>query len=160
MKTWLAILAGLCMTAAFASADPGIQVVACEEMSPDVWHYDFFTCTGDFEANDLHIQLTPEEIAEGTIIMGCSIPDLPGYSCEYTATEASWVFPILGTFECVPGVSGYYLDIEIFTMDEFTRVYEIWTLNGDVIASFSTSISCPPVAVESSTWGNIKSMFE
>ena len=163
MKMLLSLFAGLLLAATVASANPlpGIQVVNCIEEPPgtDIWVYDYFTCTGDFSANDLHIVLDPDEIAEGTIIMDCSVPNLPGYSCTFDATSATYYFPLKGPFSCVPGVSGQYLDIVIYTTDEFTRVLEQWTLDGAIIASFNTSITCPPVPTEDSAWGAVKSMY-
>jgi len=161
MKLMLSIMVGVLFAATMASATPlpGIQVVACYEEPPGVWHYDYFTCTGDFEANDLHIQLHPDEIDEGTVIMGCSVPDEPGYTCSYTATQADYTFPTVGTYECVPGLSGQYLGISIQTDDEFTRVLEIWTLDGEVVGQFNTSITCPPVPVDESDWSSVKSMY-
>ena len=163
MKVLISMFVVIMFAATLASANPtpGVQVVDCLEEPPDTdqWIYDYFVCTGAFDANDLHIILDDDEIAEGSIILGCSVPDLPGYSCEFDATSASYYFPTVGPFACVPGISGEYLDIVIFTTDEFTRVIETWTLDGDVVGSFNTSITCPPVPVEESAWGAVKSMY-
>jgi len=163
MKSLLSVLAGVLLAATTASANPlpGIQVVSCFESPPgsDHWDYDFFTCTGDFSANDLHVRLTPVEIAEGTVIVGCGNPVLPGYDCSGDATTATYTFPLKGPFSCVPGIAGAYLEILINTPDEFTRVVESWTLDGVVVANFNTSIACLPIPVEESAWGAVKSMY-
>jgi len=165
MKTWLSLMLGilwvtLCATS--AAADPGVQVVQCHEDPPgsDNWHYSFFVCTGTFNANDFHLQLTTGEIAEGTEILGCDIPALPGYGCSYTPSVASWTFPTVGSFECIPGIADMYLSISIHTPDESTVVTELFTLNGNIVGAFTSLVSCPPVAVEPSTWGMIKSLYE
>jgi hypothetical protein len=87
------------------------------------------------------------------------VPDEPGYDCEYTDNEVSYVFPTAGTYECVPGLSGVYLGITVQTADEFTRVIEVWTLDGAEVGAFSTSIACPPVPTEDKPLSTVKSMY-
>lgn len=69
---------------ALAIPTPGLQVVDCVEDPPGSgnWSYLFFVCTGDFEANDLHVDLVPAEISEGTVVLCCTVPDLPDYTCQ------------------------------------------------------------------------------
>ena len=160
MKRFLIILAILAL-AAPAAANRGVQVIDCLEDPPDsdIWHYQYFSCTGDFSADGLTITLTPGEIDEGSVVMGCSVPDLPGYDCGYDAESAWYVFPEVGAFDCVPGVPGEYLGITIFTPDEFTTVYEVWTLAGEPTGSFVTLVTCPVTPVRESAWGTLKSLY-
>ncbi len=149
------------LVAALAGATPGIQVVGCEEIPPgsDQWFYEYFVCGGPFSANDLHIALSQEEIDQGSQIVGCSVPDMPGYTCAFDATTASYYFPTIGPFTCIPGEDGMWLGITILTPDGFTIVTESWTLDGVPVGVYGTSITCPPVPTEKSTWGVIKSMY-
>ncbi|MFH1681270.1 MAG: hypothetical protein ABIH26_11595 [Candidatus Eisenbacteria bacterium] len=139
--------------------DPGIQVVDCIEDPPGIWTYFFFACTGEFYANGLEIGLTGPEWDEPTVVLGCSVPDLPGYSCASDATMAHYFFPSAGNYTCVPGVVGQYFDIVLSTADGVTIVYETWTLYGVPEDSFFSVIACPPMGTESSTWGHLKTLF-
>ena len=147
--------------AALAGATPGVQVVDCEEMPPGSgqWYYEFFVCSGNFSANDLHIELSQNDLDQGSAIVGCTVPDLPGFSCAFDATTASYFFPTVGPFNCVPGIGDSYLGITILTPDGFSVVNEIWTLDGNPVGIFGTSIACPPVPTSESTWGTVKSMY-
>lgn len=140
---------------------PGLQVVECTEdpAGSGNWTYWFYACTGEFDANDLHIGLTAAEIAEGTQVLDCSVPDLPGFGCSSTATTADYVFPVVGPYTCVPGIAGQYFDVSLHTMDGLTVVIETWTMDGAPIASFTTLIACPPTGTEASTWGRVKTLF-
>ncbi|MFH1279079.1 MAG: hypothetical protein ABIK65_11965 [Candidatus Eisenbacteria bacterium] len=158
----LAVLALVAMPVFAQNPDPGVQVVDCFEdpVGSGNWTYWFYTCSGDFSANDLHLELTQAEIDEGTVIIGCSVPDLPGFVCDFNATSASWDFPLVGPFGCVPGVSGQYLDIVISTGDGSTIVTETWTLDGAPVGSFTTLVACPPpTSTETEAWGTIKALF-
>lgn len=140
---------------------PGVQVVDCYEdpVGSGNWTYWFFVCAGEFSANDLHLTLTQAEIDEGTVVIGCSVPALPGFACEFDPVSASWTFPLVGSFECVPGVAGEYLDIEIATGDGSTIVTETWTLDGAPVGTFTTLVACVPSSIETGAWGEIKTLF-
>ena len=66
MNKLLSVLVVLALVVGSSTAGrtPGLQVVDCVEDPPGsgVWIYSFFVCTGAFNANDLHIGLTPAEI--------------------------------------------------------------------------------------------------
>jgi hypothetical protein len=166
MRARVALAVGIVLAAFFstmAMADPGVQVVECYEdpVGSGDWHYTFFVCTGSFSANDFHLELTAAEIGEGTVIIGCDTPaGLPGYGCSHTATMASWTFPMFGAFDCIPGVANEYLEISIHTIDESTIVTELFTVDGNIVAAYTTLVACPPVPVEPSTWGTIKSLYD
>jgi hypothetical protein len=159
----LAVMISFLVVPALATTTPtpGIQVVECGEDPPGsgTWWYLFFACVGDFQANDLHIALTPAEIAEGTVVVGCSVPVLPGFSCASAPGSVDYYFPLVGPWACVPGISGQYFDVWLNTPDGSTIVIETWTLDGDPIASFTTLIACPPTGTEASTWGQVKTLF-
>ena len=147
--------------ATLVGATPGVQVVTCEEVPPGSgqWYYEFYVCSGDFLANDLHLELVQEEIDQGTVIIDCTVPNLTGYSCASDATSVSYFFPTIDPFSCVPGIADVYLGVTILTPDGFTVVTETWTLDGVPVGIFGTSIACPPVPTSESTWGTVKSMY-
>jgi hypothetical protein len=156
------IAAGLAAVALLASAAPaGVQVTTCREVGGGVWHYTFFACAPNIHANDLHIRLTAAEVQQGEIVVACSVPAVPGFSCSTTPNQASYVFPTIGPFDCVPEIPGDAgkFDIDIATADGVTIVEEIWTLDGNVVAAFMTLITCPPISVDTSTWGQVKTLY-
>jgi hypothetical protein len=57
-------------------------------------------------------------------------------------------------------VAGEWLTFEIYITDGTTFVDEIWTMDGSPVGGFTTFISCPPVAIEASTWGKVKTLYE
>jgi hypothetical protein len=141
-------------------ATAGLQVTTCRDLG-GTWYYTFFACTPNVHANDLHVRLTTVEVQQGEKIVACTVPAAPGFGCTTTATEATYQFPLIGPFECVPAIPGDAgkFGIEIASPDGITIVEEIWTLDGAVAAAFVSVITCPPVPVESSTWGAVKSLY-
>jgi hypothetical protein len=139
----------------------GLQVTTCREAGGGVWHYTFFACAPNIHANDLHVRLTAAEVQQGEAIVSCSVPVVPGFSCSTTPTQARYWFPLIGPFECVPVIPGDTgkFGIDVSSADGITIVEEIWTLDGSVAAAFMSVITCPPVPVESSTWGAVKSLY-
>ena len=144
-----------------APALAGVQTTTCTDLGGGVWYYTFFACAPNVNANDLHINLLASEIGQGESVVGCSVPALPGYSCSFTPTGASYFFPTIGPFDCVPNLPGDVnkFDIEIMSADGISLVEEIWTLDGVPVAGFISVITCPPVAVEDNTWGQIKTLY-
>jgi len=166
MNKLLSILAIMALVAFVAGPSaapitPGLQVVDCVEEPPGsgIWVYSFFVCTGVFDANGLQIGLDPAEVTEGTVIRGCGIPSLPGYSCSFTSDLASWDVPEVGPFTCVPGMIDEYLEITIATADGISIVSEVWTMNSTPVGTFTTLIACSPTSTETSAWGSIKTLF-
>jgi hypothetical protein len=154
------------LVAAFVLAIPvlasaGVQVTTCEDLGNGVYRYTFFACTPNVDANDLHIRLLPSEINAGESVVGCAVPAIAGFSCNFNATEASYFFPQIGPFECVPALPGdaNKFVIDISTADGVSLVEEIWTLDGAVVAGFTSVITCPPVSVEPGTWGSVKALY-
>jgi hypothetical protein len=148
--------------ATLVGATPGVQVVSCEEVPPGSgqWYYEFYVCSGDFLSNGVHLELVQDEIDQGTAILDCSVPTSPpGISCDSDATSVSYFFDTLSPFSCIPGEADMYLGVTILTPDGFTVVTERWTLDGDSMGLFGTSMACPPVATSESTWSTVKSMF-
>ncbi|MEZ5063507.1 MAG: hypothetical protein R3B81_02180 [bacterium] len=152
------------LAAAFAFAIPalaGVQVTTCQDLGGGVWRYTFFACAPNVDANDLHINLLGSEITSGESVVGCAVPALAGFSCSSTATGASYFFPQIGPFECVPALPGdankFVIDIQ--TADGVSLVEEVWTLDGVTVAGFTSVIACPPVSVEGETWGRVKSLY-
>lgn len=142
-------------------ANAGLQVTTCEELGNDVWRYTFFACTPNLAANDLHVRLLSSEEAQGEAIVGCGAPDVAGFSCDFTASEATYLFPMIDPFQCVPDIPGDVnkFVVDILSLDGITLVEEIWTLNGQVVAGFTTVITCPPVSVEPESWGRVKALY-
>jgi len=139
----------------------GVQTTTCTDLGNGVWHYTFFACAPNVNANDLHIDLLGSEIGQGEVVIGCSAPPLAGYSCSFTPTGASYFFPTIGPFDCVPNLPGDInkFGIDIQTADGITLVTETWTLDGAVVAAFTSVISCPPVSVDDNTWGKVKALY-
>lgn len=139
----------------------GVQTTTCTDLGGGVWYYTFFACAPNVDANDLHINLLMSEQMQGEQVVGCYAPALPGFSCSFTATGASYFFPTIGPFDCVPNLPGDInkFGIEILSADGISLVEEIWTLDGVTVAGFISVITCPPVAVEDETWGRIKSIY-
>jgi len=155
----LVVLAALLAPLSTAAAlDPGIQVTSCEDVGGGVWRYNFFACAPNINANDLHLVLGPTEIGQGEVVVGCGAPALPGFSCNFTPTEASWVFPTIGSFDCVPTAPDEFT-IDISSPDGLSLIEEIWTLDGAVMAGFVTVITCPTVSVEPDSWGRVKTLY-
>ena len=144
-----------------ALGSPGLQVTTCENLGGDVWRYTFFACTPNVDANDLHVRLLDLEISQGEAIVACDAPALPGFSCNFTPTEATYLFPTVGPFECVPDLPGdaNKFVVDVLTTDGVSLVEEIWTLDGSVVAGFNAVISCPPISVEPETWGRVKALY-
>ena len=142
-------------------ASAGVQVTTCEDLGNGVYRYTFFACTPNVDANDLHIRLLPSEVSAGEAVVGCAVPALAGFSCNFIATEASYFFPAIGPFECVPALPGdaNKFVIDIASADGVSLVDEIWTLDGVVVAGFTSVITCPPVPVEPETWGSVKALY-
>jgi hypothetical protein len=154
-------LSALMVVAVAGSAYAGVQVTTCDDLGNGVWRYTFFACAPNIDANDLHIRLTAGEIGQGEQIVACGVPALAGFSCDFNATEASYFFPTIGPFECVPNLPGDInkFVIEVATADGVTVVEEIWTLDGAEVAGFTTLIACPPISVEEQSWGRIKALY-
>jgi hypothetical protein len=144
-----------------APALAGVQVTTCEELTPGTWHYTFFACTPNVNADGLIIRLLPSEVGDGEVIVGCSVPAIAGFSCANVADEATFSFPEIGPFECVPDLPGdaNKFALDIMSADGVTLVEEIWTLGGSVQAGFISVITCPPVSVEDSSWGSVKALY-
>lgn len=162
MKRFATLAASALLVAAMAStALAGIQVTTCVDLGGGVWRYTFFACAPNIDANDLHVRLSNTEIMQGEEIVGCGVPALPGFSCAFTPTEASYFFPTIGPFDCVPAIPGdinkFVLDVA--TTDGMTIVEEIWTLDGVEVAGFLSVIACPPVSVEDESWGRVKALY-
>ena len=105
------------LAAAFAFAIPalaGVQVTTCQDLGGGVWRYTFFACAPNVDANDLHINLLGSEITSGEAVVGCAVPAIAGFSCSSTATGASYFFPQIGPFQCVPALPG---DANKFVID-------------------------------------------
>ena len=102
MKRFASLAASALLVAAMAStALAGIQVTTCVDLGDGVWRYTFFACAPNIDANDLHVRLTQAEIMQGEEVVGCGVPNLAGFSCNFTPTEASYFFPTIGPFDCV-----------------------------------------------------------
>ena len=144
-----------------ALGNPGLQVTTCEDLGGDVWRYTFFACTPNIDANDLHVRLLASEVSQGEAIIACDAPTIPGFSCSFTATEATYLFPTVGPFECVPDLPGdaNKFVVDVLTTDGVSLVEEIWTLDGIVLAAFYAVIACPPISVEQETWGRVKALY-
>ena len=155
----LIVLAGLVLLLA-SPVLAGVQVTTCQDLGGGVTRYTFFACAPNVDANDLHIRVHPSEVGE--TIVGCSVPALPGMSCSFTASEASYFFPTIGSFDCVPDLPGDInkFVIDINAADGLTIVEEIWTLDGVEVAGFLSVISCPAIAVEDHSWGRVKALYE
>lgn len=140
----------------------GVQTTTCGPgPQPGQVSYTFFGCTPNIHADELRIVLNPMEITQGETIVGCTVPAIAGMSCSFTPTVATFLFPVIGPFQCVPATPG---DIEKFgttiaTTDGTTLVDEQWFLNGAQVAGFVSVIACPSVSVEGETWGRIKSIY-
>jgi hypothetical protein len=161
MRRFATIAASILLAAVASPAFAGVQVTTCDEIEPGVLRYTFFACAPNIDANDLHIQLTAGEINQGEQIVGCGVPNLPGFSCNSNATSASYFFPTIGPFDCVPNLPGDInkFVIDIATGDGLTVVQEIWTLDGVQVAGFISVVACPPISVEDETWGRIKALY-
>jgi hypothetical protein len=164
MKRCFGLVTLVALTTLFsgvALGSPGLQVTTCTDLGDGVWHYTFFACTPNIDANDLHVRLLDSEVLQGEAIVGCSVPALAGFGCSFTPTEASYSFPTVGPFACVPDLPGDVnkFGIDVLTPDGVSLVQEIWTLDGAVVAAFTTVIACPPVSVEDVTWGRVKALY-
>jgi len=161
MKRVATIAASVSLMVVTGPALAGLQVTTCEDLGDNTWRYTFFACAPNIDANDLHVRLMAAEIGQGEQIVGCAVPALAGFSCNFDATAASYFFPAIGPFECVPSLPGdaNKFVIDVSTMDGVTLVDEIWTLDGVEVAGFVSVIACPPISVESQSWGRIKSLY-
>jgi len=152
-----------CLLAGFVEtpASAGLQVTTCENLGTGVWRYTFFACAPNIEADGLQIRLTPAEISQGEEIYGAYVPALPVFGSTSTATVASYSFPVITPFHCVPDVPGdsNKFAVEVATGDGLTVVEEIWTLGGVEKAGFISVFACPPVSVEEESWGRIKTLY-
>ena len=157
----VALAALVVLVAAPAMANPGLQVTTCRDLGDGVWRYSFFACAPNIDANDLHVRLLDSEVLEGEAIVGCAVPALAGFGCGFTPTEASYMFPAIGPFDCVPDLPGDVnkFVIDVATNDGVTLVEEIWTLDGQEVAGFTTVLACPPISVDGATWGRVKAMY-
>ena len=139
----LVVFAAVCaLLATTAVANPGLQVTTCTDLGGGVWRYTFFACTPNIDANGLLVRLDASEIGQGESIVGCGVPALTGFSCSFTPTEAAYVFPTIGPFDCVPALPGDInkFVIDIASADGISLVEEIWTLDGVVLAGFVQAI--------------------
>jgi hypothetical protein len=161
MRRFATSLAILLAAAVMNPALAGIQVTTCEEIEEGVMRYTFFACAPNIDANDLHIQLFVTEIGQGEEVVGCGVPNLPGFSCNSNATQASYFFPTIGPFDCVPDLPGdaNKFVIDVATADGLTLVQEIWTLDGVQVAGFISVIACPPISVEEQSFGRVKALY-
>jgi hypothetical protein len=157
-----ALAAGLLMAVIPLAAQAGIQTTTCRPgPQPGQMVYTFFACTPNTHADELRVSLHAMEIAQGETIIGCSVPVGSGMTCSFTPMVATFLFPMIGPFECVPnlpGDSGKF-SVTIASGDGVSLVDEQWFLGGTQVAGFISVITCPPISVEDTSWGRIKATY-
>lgn len=143
-------------------ADAGVQTTTCRMgPQPGQMTYTFFACTPNIHADQLDIGLHAMEIAQGETIVGCSVPAASGMTCSFTPTVATFHFPLVAPFQCVPdqpGDAGKF-SITVATTDGMTVVDEQWFRAGVQGAGFISMITCPAIPVEDTSWGRIKATY-
>jgi hypothetical protein len=147
----------------WASARAGLQVTTCDSDALPAVYY-FFACTPNVEADELVIQLLPSEVIEGTQIVDAETPGVAGFSSTVPNTSiATFAFPQIGPFACVPDLPGDQNKFRIFitTADGLTLVTETWKHQGTIVASFISVITCPPgpISVDAESWGRMKALY-
>ena len=142
------------------ASDAGLQVTGCREDpsgSGDLI-YRFFVCPAGQSTDEVRLELMQPEIDQGTEFTNRVVPAIQGYGSTMTAEMVSFTFPLLNGFQCVPGLPGVFFEVSLSSADGFTLVNELWLRNGNVVAGFSAIIACPPVSVEETSWGQVKSL--
>jgi hypothetical protein len=153
---------GLLLAVIPLAAQAGVQTTTCRSGPlPGQMTYTFFACTPNVSADELRIALQPMEIGQGETIVGCSVPASSGMTCSFTPTVATFQFPAIGSFQCVPNIPGDSgkFSITIATADGMTIVDEQWFLMGVQTAGFIAAITCPSVSVEDTSWGRVKAIY-
>jgi len=160
---WMRILAlGILLAVIPLAAQAGMQTTTCRPGPlPGQMTYTFFACTPNISADELRVALQPMEIAQGETIVGCSVPAASGMTCSFTPGVATFQFPVIGAFECVPNIPGDSgkFSITIATTDGMTIVDEEWYRLGVLKAGFISAITCPPISVEDTSWGRVKAIY-
>lgn len=142
-------------------ADASTKVTTCDGEPPLPVTYYIFACSPGYPTDGLTLSIVGTEAVDTSIVLA-TVPEGP-YSVTFNALAATFVFPELPAFECVPAIQG---DRNKFTMtlnspDGETMVLETWTRRGVPIAAFLSAIVCPPlVGIEETTWGQIRSLYK